>query len=231
MSEHQHFTAPDVGIHATDLFTYEPTQPGTGGLVCSVAPVEIPARETLVAQTPELRIALVIDRQDNTAAVTLTHKTNPVSTDRQVFHLTETFLRKQEVSLTILFDKWKIVAVIDGKPLLVHHSGWVGAQVDQDAALPAEYHSILEQVADQPANTRTMWRYALVLLMIHDEKARFVETRLDGETLHLAVETLDGKRFSITRPPMSEEAEQILLEQIRELVGQEAAAKGDKDKA
>jgi hypothetical protein len=89
--------------------------------------------------------------------------------------------------------------------------------VDQQPDLPPEWDAVLTEIARQPENVRAMWRYALVLMMIDDEKARIVATQRDGETFYVLVQTRDGERFSVVRPPMSEEVEQLLLEQIREI--------------
>jgi hypothetical protein len=220
MSNHYNVKAPDTGVTASDLFIFDPHQPGTGGLVSNVKPSALPPRDTIFVDTTELQITFLMDPDSNTAEVMLSSKSAVELTDRQVFHLTNAFRSKAEVSLTILFDQWKIVAVIDGKPLLVRHQGWVGVKVDQEAKLPAEYEAILKKIADGSEDVRTMWRYAVVLLMVHDEKARFVETRQDGDTLHFVIETIQGERFSVVRPPMAEEAEQLLLEQVREIVAQ-----------
>lgn len=66
-----------------------------------------------------------------------------------------------------------------------------------------------------------MWRYGLVLLMIDDEKAHIAEAHQDGENLHLIVHMVAGDRFEVMRPAMSEETEQLLLEQIREILDQD----------
>lgn len=84
--------------------------------------------------------------------------------------------------------------------------------------LPAEFDSFLAALADQPENVRAMFRYALVLMMIDDEKARVMGTRNEDGYELIAVRTLAGEEFEIERPAMSEETERILLEQIREIV-------------
>lgn len=63
-----------------------------------------------------------------------------------------------------------------------------------------------------------MFRYALVLMMIDDEKARVMGTRNENGDEFIAVRTVAGDGFEIERPAMSEETEKILLEQIREIV-------------
>lgn len=91
-----------------------------------------------------------------------------------------------------------------------------------DTNLPPEFQPLLVELAAQPENVHAMWRYAVVLMMIDDEKARVIETRQQGDETHLTVQTLAGERFSIARPAMSEETERVLLEQIRAIVEDES---------
>lgn len=90
-----------------------------------------------------------------------------------------------------------------------------------DLSLPPEFGPLLDELASAPENVRAMWRYAIVLLMIDDEKARVIDSRWDGEQLQLNVQTVTGERFTITRPAMSEETERELLEQIRSIIEDE----------
>lgn len=219
MSEHHHFIAPDIGVIASDLFIYNPEHPGTGGLASRVVPSAFPGRDTVLVRTHELLVTLYLNRLDNTAQITLTHRIEPPSDDRRTFALADGFIDKSQVTLSIMFDQWKLVAVIDGKPLLIRHTGWVAAHVDEAAALPAAYDPLLNELASSPVEVQRMWRYAMVLQMIHDEEARIINSHLEGDTLHLRVENLAGDKFSIIRPPMSEEAEQFLLEQVRAVMG------------
>ena len=78
-----------------------------------------------------------------------------------------------------------------------------------------EFGPLLRAVALAPMPAQAMWRYALALMLIDDEKVRIVETRQEGERLHLTLQTLVGERFEVVRPPMAEATEQLLLEQIR----------------
>lgn len=89
--------------------------------------------------------------------------------------------------------------------------------MNENVPLPPEFAKVLVAVQAEPEHVRATWRYALVLLMIDEERARITEMRQDGETLHLVLQTWDGVRFAAVRPPISEETEQLLLEQIREI--------------
>lgn len=66
-----------------------------------------------------------------------------------------------------------------------------------------------------------MWRYALVLMMIDDERARVIESHQDGEVWRFRIQTRAGDIFEVIRPEMSEQTERQLLEQIREIVNYE----------
>ena len=90
--------------------------------------------------------------------------------------------------------------------------------------LPPEFEHLRELTAS-PANQRAVWRYAVTLLLIDTGMARFVAMHQDGETLHFVVETNGGDRFSVIRPPMSEELEQALLEQVRRMISDDANIK------
>lgn len=93
--------------------------------------------------------------------------------------------------------------------------------MDAPNNLPPEFQPLLSELARQPQNVRALWRYAIVLLLIDDEKARVVDSQWNGENLHLIVQTVAGERFSIVHPAMSEETEKLLLERIREIVEEE----------
>ena len=95
------------------------------------------------------------------------------------------------------------------------------ANANMGTDLPPEFQPLLAELAAAPEDVRAMWRYAIVLMMIDDEKARVVRTQGDGEHFFLFVQTLNGEQFEIERPPMSEEMERLLLEQIRAIVEEE----------
>lgn len=81
-----------------------------------------------------------------------------------------------------------------------------------------EFDSLLAEPANAPENVRAMWKYALVLLMIDDEKARITANEtVDGQEF-LTIRTNAGGVFQIERPAMSEATEKLLLEQVREIV-------------
>lgn len=87
--------------------------------------------------------------------------------------------------------------------------------------LPPEFQSVLEAVGSQRPEVRAMFRYALVLMMIDDENARVIGTRIEDGHEFVQVRTIAGDEFEIERPAMSDETERFLLEQIREIVEDE----------
>jgi hypothetical protein len=73
--------------------------------------------------------------------------------------------------------------------------------------LPPEFEHLADLIGEQPAHVRDLFRYALVLAMIDDEKARVTPTRVEEERERLTVETVAGDVFEVARPPISEEPE------------------------
>jgi hypothetical protein len=87
--------------------------------------------------------------------------------------------------------------------------------------LPPEHQYVAELLGQQPSAVRDLFRYALVLAMIDDEKARVIATRVEKEHEWLTVETVAGDVFEILSPPISEELEAQLMRQVRAIVADE----------
>ncbi len=81
--------------------------------------------------------------------------------------------------------------------------------------LPPELERLADLLSEQPPEVRDLFRYALVLAMIDDEKARVIGTRVEEEREWLTVETVAGDVFEIRRPAISEEVEAQLMGQVR----------------
>ncbi len=86
--------------------------------------------------------------------------------------------------------------------------------------LPPEIQHVADLLSEQSPDVRELFRYALVLAMINDEKARVIGTRVE-EREWLTVETIAGDVFEIVRPPISEEVEAQLMRQVRAIVADE----------
>jgi hypothetical protein len=87
--------------------------------------------------------------------------------------------------------------------------------------LPPEIEQVAALLSKQRPEVRDLFRYALVLAMIDDEKARITGTRVEEDREWLTVETVAGDAFEFARPPISEEAEAQLLWQVRAIVADE----------
>ena len=73
----------------------------------------------------------------------------------------------------------------------------------------------------QSEPVRAMFHYCLALAMVEAGKARLVET-VPGENGAVCVfEASAGERFSVEKPPMTEEMEATVKEMLREILNEE----------
>lgn len=117
MAAHQNIKAPDTGVIESDLFIYDEADPGTGALLANIQPDVLPQRDTILVKTDDLQITFRMNRDKNSALVTLVRASEPADSHFQTILLVEDFQTKPKVPITILFSRWRIVRVIDGKPL------------------------------------------------------------------------------------------------------------------
>jgi hypothetical protein len=96
-------------------------------------------------------------------------------------------------------------------------------QMTEPIDLPPEIQQVADLLSEQPRDVRELFRYALVLAMIDDEKARIDGTRVEEEGDWLTIETIAGDVFEIIRPPISEELEAQLMEQVRAIVEEDSS--------
>ncbi len=87
---------------------------------------------------------------------------------------------------------------------------------------PPEFKRLADQISEQPPEVRDLFRYALMLAMIDDEKARMAGTRIEGNREFVTVKTLAGDVFEMVRPGISEEDKAELIEQVRAIVHEES---------
>ncbi len=87
--------------------------------------------------------------------------------------------------------------------------------------LPPEFEHLADLLNEQPPEVRDLFRYALVLAMIDDEKARISGSRVVGNREYVTVKTIAGDVFEIVRPEISEELEAELMEQVRAIIAEE----------
>jgi hypothetical protein len=84
--------------------------------------------------------------------------------------------------------------------------------------LPPEFESLLNLLKGQPQTVRELFHYAVVLMMLDDEKARMVRTyQQDGKTFW-QVSSISGDEFVIVKPELSEATEQMLVDEVRKIV-------------
>lgn len=88
--------------------------------------------------------------------------------------------------------------------------------------LPPGLRYVAELLSEQPPEVRDLFRFALVLAMIDDEKARVSGTRVGEEREWLTIETVAGDVFEIVRPAISEEVEGQLVAGARAIVEEES---------
>lgn len=81
--------------------------------------------------------------------------------------------------------------------------------------LPREFQDFANLLSAQPPAVRELFRYALVVMMIDDEKARVTRTREEDGRDYWKVKTVAGDEFEIVRPQISIQIERELLEQVR----------------
>lgn len=99
--------------------------------------------------------------------------------------------------------------------------------METEINLPPEFEPLLQLLERQPESVRAIFHFAMVLMMIDDEKARVMETYVEnGQTIWL-VQTIAGDIFTIVRPSISEEMEASLLEQVRQIVSDETERGGE----
>lgn len=93
--------------------------------------------------------------------------------------------------------------------------------------LPPEFQHIADLLGEQLPHVRDLFRYALVLAMIDDEKAWIIGKRMDGDRELLTVRTVAGDQFEIMRPKISEELEAELMAQLRAIIAEDEAGRDE----
>ena len=88
--------------------------------------------------------------------------------------------------------------------------------------LPPELQRVADLLSEQPPAVRDLFRFALVLAMVDDEKARVIGTRVENGQEWLTIKTTAGEVFEILRPPISEEVEAELMRQVRAIVHEDS---------
>jgi len=87
-----------------------------------------------------------------------------------------------------------------------------------ETILPPEFEPLLAALGAERLEVRAMFRNALVLMMIDDEKAFQLGSRVEDGHENVRVRTVAGDEFEIEPPNLSEEKDRLLLHQIRGIV-------------
>lgn len=74
--------------------------------------------------------------------------------------------------------------------------------MDKPTDIPSEMQSVLDTMSAERPEVREMFRYALVLMMIDDEKARVIGTRTENDQELIAVRTITGDEFEFVYPAL-----------------------------
>ena len=83
---------------------------------------------------------------------------------------------------------------------------------------PYDFSALASLLDAQPEPVRTMFQYCLALAMVEMGKGRLVG-RIPGESGPICTfETVKGEHFCLERPPMSEEQEEQVIEELRKIL-------------
>ncbi|CAG0980054.1 hypothetical protein ANRL3_02075 [Anaerolineae bacterium] len=93
------------------------------------------------------------------------------------------------------------------------------------------FQSQLDAIAklfnDQPEDVRELFQYALVMLMVEDNKAEIVARQSIDNLEYLTVKTIAGDVFEIVKPQMCEDLLATLRALAREVLNQDRASDAD----
>ena len=87
--------------------------------------------------------------------------------------------------------------------------------------LPSELQDLAQLLDDQPEDVQELFRYALVMLMIEDNKAQIIERQSVDNLEYLTVKTNAGDVFEILKPQVSEDVLAKMRARAREILEQD----------
>jgi hypothetical protein len=99
-------------------------------------------------------------------------------------------------------------------------------EMTESIDLPPEIEQVAHLAGRQRPGVREMFRYALMLAMIDDGKARITGTRIEADHEYLTDQTIAGDGCEIERPPIDEELESEPMRGIRHIVAEEGGEDG-----
>lgn len=88
-------------------------------------------------------------------------------------------------------------------------------------AFPPELAALAALLDAQPGPVQQAFQYCLAMLLVEGGKARLVATIPSEAGLLCTFETVAGDVFTLPRPPMSEEDEEMMMQTIREILVEE----------
>ncbi len=83
--------------------------------------------------------------------------------------------------------------------------------------LPPDYRALAAEFARQPASVQELFRFAVTLMLIDEERAWIVGTRTECGRERLKVRTITHQSYEIVRPEITEEQEARLMAHVRAL--------------
>ena len=87
--------------------------------------------------------------------------------------------------------------------------------------LPPELAQFAALVDAQPAHVQTTFRYCLCLAMVESGEAELVETTPGEDGAMVTFKSIAGDVFTVLKPPIDEDIEALLVEQLREILDEE----------
>ena len=100
-------------------------------------------------------------------------------------------------------------------------------EMSESIDLPPEIEQVADLLGKQCPEVRDLFRFALVMAMIDDEKAWLTGRRIEGEREYLTVRTIAGDVFEIMRPPISEKVDAELMRDLWGSRGEARVLLGD----
>jgi len=93
--------------------------------------------------------------------------------------------------------------------------------------LPSELQDLARILDDQPEDVQELFRYALVMLMVEDNKAQIIETEIVDNLEFRTVRTNAGDVFDILKPQVSEDLLAKMRALAREILEQDCNEQGE----
>lgn len=90
-----------------------------------------------------------------------------------------------------------------------------------DFELPPELAAFARLLDSQPTPVQTLFQYCLAMVMVQTGKAHITQTVPSENGVIYTFQTISGEVFSITKPPLSQELEAMMMERVQEILNDE----------